>query len=47
MSPLALEDASHELFRILAHHVIFIVERLGFLDYDIRKQQLTENCHNL
>lgn len=43
----SMEEARCELSRILAHHMVVIGERIGLLDYDVKKQQLVENCHNL
>lgn len=40
-------EARHELLRILAHHMIFIGERIGLLECDSMKQRLTENCYNM
>ncbi|KAL9046023.1 MAG: hypothetical protein Q9214_001043, partial [Letrouitia sp. 1 TL-2023] len=41
------EEARCELSRILAHHMVVIGERIGLLGYDVEKQRLVENCHNL
>ena len=42
-----LEEARYELLRILAHHMIFLAERIGLMDCDSTKQRLTASCHNL
>ena len=41
------EEARYELLRILAHHMIFVGERIGLLDCDLTKQRLTESCHKI
>ncbi|KAL8742555.1 MAG: hypothetical protein Q9190_004979 [Brigantiaea leucoxantha] len=42
-----LEEARHELLRILTHHLVLIGERIGLLDCDLTKQRLTEGSHVL
>ena len=41
------EEARVELIRILTHYLILIGERLGLLQCDMKKLQLTQGCHNL
>lgn len=40
-------EARYELLRILAHHMIFIAERIDLVDCDLTKQRLTASCHSL
>ncbi|KAL8823162.1 MAG: hypothetical protein Q9191_006119 [Dirinaria sp. TL-2023a] len=41
------EEARYELLRIMAHHMIFIAERIDLVDCDATKNRLTASCHNL
>ena len=41
------EGARVELIQILTHYLVLIGERVGLLQCDIKKLQLTQDCHNL
>ena len=41
------EEARVELVRILNHYLILVGERVGLLQCEMKKIQLTEGCHNL
>ena len=41
------EGARVELIQILTHYLVLIGERVGLLQCDMKKLQLTQDCHNL
>ncbi|KAL8836463.1 MAG: hypothetical protein Q9170_002896 [Blastenia crenularia] len=41
------EEARLELVRILTHYLILVGERVGLLQDNMKKLQLTQGCHNL